>query len=282
MSDLPVAIITGGAGGMGVACANLFAKTHQLLLCDVSKDKLETHSNRLRQQGVTVHTALADVSKPDDVAALVTTAANAGQIKAVVHTAGLSPNMADGKVVMEVNLLGTALLLDALAAHMSNGATAVCIASQAGTFANAQVPAELKALLAEPLADGFMSQMDAFGILASSESAYGVGKLGVQLLVQKLALEWGQRNARIVSISPGMIATPMIELETRLNTEILEILKSTPLSRTGQPEEIAQVARFLCSADASYVTGVDWLVDGGSTHQILSRMAAGEVEMKMT
>jgi len=65
------------------------------------------------------------------------------------------------------------------------------------------------------------------------------------------------------------------------NPQILEILKATPLSRTGQPAEIAQVARFLCSSEASYVTGVDWLVDGGSTNQILCLMASGDVEMKL-
>lgn len=276
----PVAIITGAAGGMGEACVELYAQDHQVIASDVSAEKLDILSRRMRQKGAVIYTVVCDISKAEDVKTLISTAATAGKISAIVHTAGLSPTMADGRTIMDINLKGTALLLEELTPYMTDGATAVCIASQAGTFAALQATSEITQLLQDPLQSHFLEKLEsAMGNPLTSDDGYGLGKLGVQLLVQKYAFGWGSKNARIVSISPGMIDTPMIALEFKEKPGMQMLLAETPLGRVGKAHEIAATARFLCSADASFITGVDLLVDGGATHRVINKLISGEVSL---
>lgn len=269
----PIAIITGATGGMGRAIASLFSSDHQLLLADVSRDKLDSFAAQLQQTGATVHTLVADISKQEDVNALVSTADAAGPIAALVHSAGLSPNMAEGRVIYEVNLRGTERLLQTITPYIRDGAAAVLIASQAGTlFAQNSCP-ELNRVLMNPLADDFYEQLENFEASSGAKDAYGFSKLGVQLLAIKYASRWGEQNARVISLSPGIIDTPMGQFEKERSEVMDGMIASTPLQRMGTSEEIARVARFLCSSEASFVTGVDLLVDGGATQALLSKMS---------
>ena len=268
----PVAIITGAAGGMGIATAMLFADEYQLVLSDISQERLDALEKLLLQKGVAVSTLKGDVSNSSDIQQLVNLASKNGEIKALVHTAGLSPTMDKaGDRIIEVNLIGTDLLLNALAPHMQNGAAAVCVASQAGTFMEPQSSPELNALLEEPMQPDFISKLKGHGDEEwFSQYAYSLSKLGVQLLVRKYAGVWGKNNARLISLSPGAIDTPMGQQESAHQPMMAELINVSPLGRMGQPDEIAKVAKFLCSADASLITGTDLLVDGGSTFAAMS------------
>lgn len=275
----PVAIITGATGGMGLACTELFAKDHQLLLSDVSQDKLDMQFLRLRQKGVPVEIFACDISKSEDVSKLVAQGTEMGKIGALVHTAGISPMMDQPKRILEVNLIGTSLLLKALTPHMKDGAAAVCIASMAGTMVLGETSPELNSILANALEGDLFNRLDNFENGKVYENAYGFSKLGIQLLVQKYAPSWGRQNARITSISPGIIDTPMGNFEYENQPLMKVMVDSTPLGRMGVPDEIAKVVRFLISKDASYITGVDLLVDGGTTNNLARLISSGEVTM---
>lgn len=276
----PIAIITGAVGGIGLACVEQMSKNYALVLSDVSETKLNTLARRLRQSKITVQTLVSDISKQEDVTALVSLAASCGTIDVLIHTAGISPMMAEGKRILTINLLGTDYLLEVITPYMSNGAAAVCIASQAGTFARVRSNPQINALLEEPTQVHFFEKLlEAGGDEALLSNAYGFSKLGVQLLVQKYAPIWGSNNARINSISPGIIDTPMGRLELEKQPVAKIVVDSTPLSRTGKPEEIANVAAFLASDAASFITGCDLLVDGGSTHNVMRLINSGQLIM---
>lgn len=272
-----VAIITGATGGMGMACSRLFAENHRLVLCDLSEEKLGALVKQLQQKGADVTGLCVDVSNREDIANLIVQSTSAGPIGALIHTAGISPMMSDGKTIYEVNLIGTEYLLQSITPHMHDGAVAVLIASQAGTMAALESCHELNQLLENSLADDFYDRLEQFEAAAGLSNAYGFSKLGVQLLAQKYAPQWGAQNARIVSLSPGIIDTPMGQFENERQPIMKTLIEGTPLCRWGLSDEIATAVRFLCSPDASFVTGTDLLVDGGATHAMLRSQASGDL-----
>ncbi|MGI9296043.1 MAG: SDR family oxidoreductase [Pseudomonadales bacterium] len=275
----PVAIITGATGGMGLASARLFAQDHHVVLCDLSLDRLDALAKLLRQKGAAVSTQVTNISRKADVTALVELGSRLGSIGALIHTAGLSPMMTDGKSIYEVNLRGTELMLAEITPYMHDGAVAVLVASQAGTFAEQHSCRALNQVLEHSLSDDFYQQLEQFEAASELRQAYGFSKLGVQLLAQKYAPVWGAQNARVVSLSPGIIDTPMGQFENERQPIMKTLLETTPLARMGIADEIANTVRFLCSPDASFITGIDLLVDGGATHASLRAVASGELEL---
>jgi len=280
----PVALITGAASGLGKATAELLSKDHMLVLCDISERTLEEFCLYLSQKGTEVYPVVCDVSKETDVTTAVDTAVKIGKIRSVFHSAGVSPTLVeDGEQMYRINLLGTAYLIKALAPHMKNGASAICVASQAAYFAMLGVLPEQKAVLENPLAEDFFDRLketDPDGNLMIPETAYGLSKLGVRYIVEHTATDWGENNARINTISPGIIETPMTIKEAEQQPGMQIVKEQTPLKRWGQPVEIANVARFLLSAEASFITGVDLLVDGGSTNRFVKAITEGQVNLR--
>jgi len=133
---------------------------------------------------------------------------------------------------------------------------------------------ETRAVIDDPLAPDFLARLEAAAgpVATAPAGAYALSKWGVQRLVVAKAPAWGRRGARLVSLSPGIVDTGMGRDELAAHGDAMKvILEKTPVGqRMGRPEELAAVIAFLCSDAASFVSGVDWLVDGGSTHQVLS------------
>jgi NAD(P)-dependent dehydrogenase (short-subunit alcohol dehydrogenase family) len=146
----------------------------------------------------------------------------------------------------------------------------VLIASQAGHFARDTASPELTALLDDPLAGDLLPQLEALnpGLLESA-GAYGGSKLGVIRLAEREAVPWGALGGRVVSLSPGIIDTGMGQQEFAAQPMMAVMVEKTPLGRMGTDDEIASVVEFLCSDAASFITGSDILVDGGSTAAML-------------
>lgn len=263
-------LITGAAGGMGRACARLFGGTDDLVLTDVSAASLDVFAEDLRRDGYTVSAHAGDMLDGDLLNTLAGDLAG-GQPFAVVHTAGLSPSLADWQSIMKVNLVGSEMLTSTLEPILVPGSVVILIASLAGHLMPA-IP-EVDALMTNPLGDGFMAGIGAtIEAMSGANSPGGMGgtsyslsKRGVLLLTVRKAMEWGPRGARVVSISPGVIHTPMGLLENENTPGALESMQAAPLGRIGTSMDIAMTARFLCSKEASYITGSDVRVDGGAT-----------------
>jgi len=271
-------LITGAAGGLGRACARLMGAQDDLVLTDVSSASLDKFAEELRTDGYNVVAEAGDMSDDALIAALVTAVSDGGAPYAVVHTAGLSPSLADWQAIMQVNLVATEKLLRALEPALVPGCVAVLIASSAGHMFP-PVP-EAEAILAQPLAPGFMATIE--GVINHMGGAnspggmggisYSLSKKAVHNICTSRALTWGPKGARIVSISPGMIATPMGKSEIANTSGAQQLLDATPVGRVGTAMDIALAAQFLCSDAASFISGTDLLVDGGGTAGIKAAM----------
>jgi NAD(P)-dependent dehydrogenase (short-subunit alcohol dehydrogenase family) len=274
-------LITGAAGGMGRAVARLFGSQDDLVLSDVSAVSLDKFVTELRTDGYIVVAHAGDMSDEGLIATLVKEVAQGGNPFAVVHTAGLSPSLADWQTIMQVNLVATEKLLRALEPALVPGSVAVLIASSAGHMFP-PMP-EVEAVLAQPLAQTFMATIE--GVIQQMGGgnspggmggiSYSLSKKAVHNICTSRALLWGPKGARIISLSPGMIATPMGKSEIANTSGAQELLDATPVGRVGTAMDIALAAQFLCSNAASFISGTDLLVDGGGTAGMKLAMARG-------
>jgi len=257
-SNAGLAVVTGAAGGMGSASAvQLGAQGWSLLLCDLSEQQLEKSAAPLRAAGVRADILAGDIADPVYPSRLIA-ALGDRQIGALIHTAGLSPTMGDAARIFAVNYDATARLLEVVRPRMAEGGCAVLIASSAGYMMHSP---ELDAAI-----DAVVPGHDSSSLLKLAPSpgaAYTISKRAVQRMVAREATAFGARKARIVSISPGLIDTPMGRAEQKASPQMDMMLANTPLGRYGTADEIASVAVFLCSPGASFISGCDIKVDGG-------------------
>jgi len=255
-------IITGAAGGMGRPAAIRFARRGQpLILCDVSAERLDALAEELRAGGAQVSTLAGDVAAPDFPAQVLELLGDQ-DIAAMIHTAGLSPTMADGERVFEVNYFATVRLVDAVAPRMASGGCAVLISSVSAYM----IPQPEFAAAANAVVQGDRDAVAPF--LQSPQSAYPLSKLAIIRLVAHEAKRFGTRGARIVSIAPGYMDTGMGRQEADANAQMRGLIERVPLGRMGQGDEIAAMAEFLCTPGASYVSGCDIRVDGGAVGEL--------------
>jgi NAD(P)-dependent dehydrogenase (short-subunit alcohol dehydrogenase family) len=262
MSDVPttspsnsagrstVAVVTGAGSGMGRCCVDrLRGMADHLVTVDVRPLDLEG------TVGV-----VCDVSDPADVARLAERVSELGSFRALAHAAGISPTMADARRILDVDLVGTERLLRAFEALVQPGSAAVCFSSLAAyQIAPFAEPAH-DVLLDDPLAPDFLDRM--VGVTDDSGYAYTLAKRGVVRACARASVRWGARGGRVNSLAPGLIDTPMGRQELEQQPAMQSMLESVPLARLGEADEVAAVAAFLLSDDASYVSGIDVLVDG--------------------
>lgn len=257
-------IVITGAGGVGVAVARRVGAGATVILADVDKANLDGKIAALIASGYQVLGHVVDVSEKASVQGLVSAAQAHGRVLAVVHTAGVSPVQAPVEAILRVDLLGTALMLDAFADVIAPGGAGVFIASMAGTMGS--LDPDLEQRLTTTPTDQLLELADLSpDAIADPGTAYVISKRTNQLRVRHASLRWGARGARVNSISPGIIATEMgaAELDGPHGEIMRHMVAGSGLGRVGTPEEIAAAVSFLLSRDAGFITGTDLLVDGG-------------------
>jgi NAD(P)-dependent dehydrogenase (short-subunit alcohol dehydrogenase family) len=278
--DEDVVVITGAAGAMGLACARALAAQARLLLLDIAADPLEQTARELKAAGASLVTRRCDVSSGADIAAIPDLVAGLGRFRALVHTAGVSPVMAEAPRILEVDLIGSVRITDALFPLAGPGSSAILIGSIAGY---SDVTPAAEPLLDDPLADGFLAAVErALDAPLDSATAYVLAKKGVMRLAERLAIPWGRRGGRTVAVMPGLIDTPMGQLELKSQPIMPVMAEVTPVQRPGQqlpgrPEDVASAVAFLVSDGAAFISGCDIRVDGGLVGAGKHMLSAGSV-----
>jgi len=262
-------VVVTGLGGIGRAIARRLGSGAIVVLADVDPTALNTEAGHLEEEGYGVVAQTTDVSEIESVAILAETASRLGPVEALVHTAGLSPVQASPEAIFRVDLLGTALMLDAFAEVIAPGGAGVFIASMAGTVAPQNSDLEQR-LATTPTA--LLMDLPELAAATDPGSAYGIAKRGNQIRVRAAALTWGRRQARVNTISPGIISTPMgaAELQGPNGDLMRTMLASSATGRIGTPHDIAAAVEFLVGPNSTFITGTDLLVDGGAVASLLS------------
>jgi NAD(P)-dependent dehydrogenase (short-subunit alcohol dehydrogenase family) len=266
MAGDDVLVITGAAGAMGLSCARALAGRGRLLLLDVDGERLERARIELAAQGTAVEILRCDVTSAADVATAADRVSAMGKFRSLVHTAGVSPEMADGRRVLDVDLTGSVRITDAVFPLAGPGSSAILIGSIA---AYGEVKPAVEALLDDPLADGFLDAVEqALDGALDGATAYVLAKRGVVRLAERLAAPWGAKGGRTVAIAPGLIDTPMGRMELERQPIMPLMVEVTPVKRPGQklpgrPEDIAAAVAFLVSDEAAFISGCDIRIDGG-------------------
>jgi len=255
-------VVVIGIGGMGLAIARRIGTGNKLILADFSKDRITAAANDLQDSGYDVYTKEIDVVNADSVQNLAKTASELGEIYAVVHTVGVSSTMADPVKILKVNLVGTGNMLNAFEKFLLPGAVGIVISSMAGHHIS-DSSSELLQQIQHATIVELNTLIENEG-LESTITAYLMSKRGNQLQVQAAALPWGERGARILSISPGIIGTAQAKQEMVKYDSMRNMIENGPVKRIGTPQDIAALVEFLCSSAASFMTGTDILIDGGA------------------
>ena len=267
--DWPLAVVV-GAGGLGMAAARRLSQRHRILLADLDAARADQGAEALRAEGGDARPIACDITDPAAVAALCAAVDELGGFRVLAHVAALSPSMGDFHTVVRVNLAGAAAVAEGLRPRAAQGSAAIFISSSAAHL-GAPSPATA-ALLRDPadpaLADRLAAELGE--AQATPQLSYPLSKHGLNAYCRPQAAAWGERGARIVSLSPGMIATPMGALEFERNPGKRKLYERTPLQRECSMLEIADAIEFLASDRASFITGTDLLVDGGLTAALTS------------
>lgn len=264
MSDVIVVI---GAGSIGQAIARRVSAGKRVVLADLNQGNADAAAEVLGNAGFEVSTMTVDVSSRQSVHALVEAAAALGDVTGVIHAAGVSPSQAPPETILAVDLYGTAVLLEEFGNVIARGGAGVVIASQSGHRLGALTPEENMALATTPADELLALPVLQPGRVTDSLHAYQLAKRGNSLRVMAEAVRWGKRGARINTISPGIIFTPLAkdELTGPRGEGYRRMIELSPAGRGGTPDEVGTLGALLMGPDGGFITGSDFLMDGGVT-----------------
>ena len=267
MKEQEICVITGGGSGIGYEAARCMPKHKILVISGRTVSKLEHAAAQLREEGHTVYLHACDVSKRDSVKDLAIYAASLGTIKNVIHCAGVSPQMAEAEQLLRINALGTVYINEEFSKVMAVGSVIVDVSSTAAY----SIPSVLKSIghysNVYQNEEKFLRHLLHIVKLMPSDYtkkglAYALSKSFVCWYAKESAFELGPKGIRVVSLSPGLVATDMGELEKEKGARMIE---RSAEQRMGRPEELGYALATLADERNGFLAGVDILCDGGST-----------------
>lgn len=260
-----VSVITGGGGGMGLATAKILGRDTYVVICDVDEQRLAVGLEELKSLGIEGESLRCDITDRGSVGAVVARASAVGRVTSVVHTAGISPHMGSAEKVMTINALGTLNVNEAFLDVAGEGFCIVNVASMAAHMLPGILIPKRAYAYARTDRDRFFRKMMAacnrFPKARRSGIAYSISKNFVTWYSKDAAGVFGEKGARILSVSPGTFDTEMGRLE---GEEAAKPVKFAALKRLGRAEEIAELLAFCAGPKPSYLTGTDILCDGGT------------------
>ena len=254
-------VVVTGVRGLGLACARRLGVGKQLVLADNNPEILGQTVQQLEDDGFHTVSTVVNVADPESVNALADLVSRTGRLATLVHTAGVSPGMADWETIFEVNLVGTIHILNAFKPLAVEGTVGFVTASNAAYYT--PVPLDVEEKLGLAPIEELKAVVRTVNGHDTGLGSYWLAKRSNQLRVQAQAAEWGARGARLLSISPGIISTAMIRHERKHGAPVDQTIASQPIARLGNAEDIAAAVAWLAGPEASYITGTDLLVDGG-------------------
>ena len=260
-------IVVIGAGSIGQAIARRIGTGKHILLADINESNAEKASIVLSEAGFEVSITKVDVSSRQSVLSMINVAFELGDIVGLIHTAGVSPSQASPETILKVDLYGTAIVLEEFGKIISKGGSGVVIASQSGHRLEPLSIEQNKALATTPTEELLSLPFLQLDKIKDSLHSYQLSKRGNSLRVMAEAVRWGKRGARINTISPGIIITPLAkdELNGPRGDGYRKMINSCAVGRAGTPDEVANVAQLLMGQDGAFITGSDFLMDGGVT-----------------
>jgi NAD(P)-dependent dehydrogenase (short-subunit alcohol dehydrogenase family) len=266
----PIALII-GCGGLGMACARILGQRQSLLIADIDAGRLAIAVETLRSEGYAAAGQVCDITDPEQTQALGRLLSQGPGVRVLAHVAAVGSVVSDWRKMMEIDLNGAHLIAQAVHPHMVRGGAAIFVGSLAGYLPPPDPRCD--ALLDEPLKPGFFEAMaEVLGDDPPWVDTYGYAKLGVMRLAEKLAIAWGRDEVRVLSVSPGLIDSAMARAQGATlpshggdGGEVSrdEKSKEVPLGRQGTVIEVAAVIGFLASDAASFINGIDIVIDGG-------------------
>ena len=261
-----VMIVT-GAGQISMAIARRMGYGKKIILGDKNENNAQAVAEIMNQAGFDVEPFVMDMSSRTSIQAMVQKATEYGEVKALVCGAGVSPSQAPIEVILQVDLYGTAVLMEEVGKVIAPGGAGVIISSQSGHRMPALTPEQDRALAMTPTEDLLKLDFLQPEKIKDTLHAYQLAKRCNEKRTMYEAVRWGERGARINDIAPGIIVTPLAidEFNGPRGDFYKNMFAKCPAGRPGTVDEVADVAELLMSERAQFITGSTFLVDGGAT-----------------
>lgn len=258
-------VVLVGAGSIGQAIARRVGAGRHVVLGDLKKENADTAAQILEDAGFETSTLAVDISSRDSTLALIEHAQSFGSVQNVINAAGVSPSQAPVEAILKVDLYGTAVLLEEFGKVIAEGGSGVVISSQSGHRLGALSEEQNAALATTPTEE--LLELPFLKAITDTLKAYQYSKRCNVLRVMYEATRWGKRGATVNSISPGIIITPLAnhELKGPRGEGYRTMLAKSPAGRAGTPDEVGELAEFLMSKRGRFISGSDFLMDGGTT-----------------
>lgn len=260
-------VILSGAGQIGMAIARRIGYGKKIVIGDINTDNAHKVENILNESGFDAVSKKMDLSSRKSILELIHEAKKYGNIKYLINAAGVSPSQASIETILNVDLYGTAVLLEEVGKVISENGAGVTVSSQSGHRMKQLSAYEDKLLACTPTEDLLKLDLLNPKNIKDTLHAYQIAKRCNEKRVMSESVKWGKNGARINSISPGIIVTPLAidEFNGPRGDFYKNMFAKCPAGRPGTSDEVANVAELLLSERGNFITGSDFLIDGGAT-----------------